>query len=233
MCVSLECWDFNIYYTRSNKSNRCETERLTDQKLTEPISPEEGNDDQQHLSRRATQHLTPSLRGTMSWQGSVSACVTHPPATQPGPADGRLCGRHTQKSHCSPKLSQGRSILEDLDLTPAFTNRARRRAIVSRKHPSGKFHLIIMGNCGIRLKSRTQKNSGLVGACYCAGDCGSHTLGLSGLSLRVTSFSKQPHFFKAKLVGLYPWSLREHLTLLHNSCFSASSFGLSMTGAAC
>lgn len=143
------------------------------------------------------------LRGKRSWLGPVSTRMAHPPVTQPGPADGRPLGKPTQKSHRSPKPSQGRRILEDLGLTPAFTNRARRGAIVLQKHPSGKFHLIIMGNCGIRLKSRTQNNSGLLGVCCFAGDCRSHTVGLSGLGSGVTLFSKQPQLLPSQ-VG---WSL--------------------------
>lgn len=126
------------------------------------------------------------LRSNMGWQGLVSTCMTHPPVTQPGPADGRPFGKHHKRTTTLQSHPQGRSILENLDLMPAFTNRARRRAIILRKHPSGKFHLIIMSNCGIRLKSRAQNNSGLWGECYFAGDHSSHTVGPSGLSSRVT-----------------------------------------------
>lgn len=164
-------------------------------------------------SHRSAPHL---LEGKKGWQGSVSTCMTHPPATQPGPADGRPFGKHHKRATTLQSHPQGRNILENLDLMPAFANRARRRAIVLRKHPSGKFHLIITGNCGIRLKSRTQNNSGLLGECYFPGDCRSHTVGLSrevialfsgGPTLLSSSDSTQesysfsqgtPHFSQAK-----------------------------------
>lgn len=85
----------------------------------------------------------------------MSTCMAHPPVTQPGPADRLAIWLNTQDSDTT-KQSQGRGILESLDPMPAFTNRARKRAIALRKHPSGKLHLIIMGNCVIRLESRTQ-----------------------------------------------------------------------------
>lgn len=80
--------------------------------------------------------------------------MAHPPVTQPGPADGLAIWLDTQESD-TPKQSQGRGILETLDPVPAFTNRARKRAIALRKHPSGKLRLIIMGNYVIKLESRT------------------------------------------------------------------------------
>lgn len=85
----------------------------------------------------------------------MSTCMAHPPVTQPGPADGLAIWLNTQESD-TPKQSQGRGILETLDPMPAFTNRARKRAIALRKHPSGKLHLIITGNCVIKLESRTE-----------------------------------------------------------------------------
>lgn len=84
----------------------------------------------------------------------VSTCMAHPPVTQPGPADGLATWLNTQASD-TPKQSQGRGILETLDPLPAFTNRARKRAIALRKHPSGRLRLIITGNCVIKLESRT------------------------------------------------------------------------------
>lgn len=140
-------------------------------------------------SHRSAPHL---LEGKKGWQGSVSTCMTHPPVTQPGPADGRPFGKHHKRATTLQSHPQGRSILENLDLMPAFANRARRRAIVLRKHPSGKFHLIITGNCGIRLESRAQNNRGLLGECYFAGDCRSHTVGLSRLKSHL-HFLRGPH----------------------------------------
>lgn len=160
------------------------------QELKDFISPKEAtmiNDiSESHCS---APHL---LEGKKGWQGSVSTCMTHPPATQPGPADGRAFGKHHKRATTLQSHPQGRSILENLDLMPAFANRARRRAIVLQKHPSGKFHLIITGNCGIRLKSRAQNNSGLLGECYFPGDCRSHMVGLSRLKSH-RPFLRGPH----------------------------------------
>lgn len=111
---------------------------------------------------------------------------------------------------------QGRGILENLDLMPAFANRARRRAIVLRKHPSGKFHLIITGNCGIRLKSRTQNNNGLLREGYFAGDCRSHTVGLSRLTSHLP-FLRGPYtsLRSSELVSIPgSWGPEEHPILL-------------------
>lgn len=95
-------------------------------------------------------------------------CMAHPPVTQPGPADGLAIWLNTQESDDTPKQSQGRVILETLDPMPAFTNRARKRAIALRKHPSGKLHLIITGNCVIKLESRTSyKNVQLWSSAIC------------------------------------------------------------------
>lgn len=160
------------------------------QELKDFISPKEItviNDISE--SHRSAPHL---LEGMKGWQGSVSTCMTHPPVTQPGPADGRPLGKHHKRATTLQSHPQGRSILENLDLMPAFANRARRRATVLRKHPSGKFHLIITGKWGIRLKSRTQNNSRLLGERYFAGDCRNHTVGLSRLKSHLP-FLKGPH----------------------------------------
>lgn len=168
----------------------------------------------------------------------VSACMTHPPVTQPGLADGQAIWQiHTKDD--SPKQSQGRSILESLDPMPAFTNRARRRAIILQKHPSGKFHLIIMGNCVIRLKvghnskKKKKHNSGLLGECYFSGDCRHHTVGLSD-SLYESPFNpKWPLVLQSQAGWSFSpslWCLGTPDTQVPVRSWSATSFCLCVKG---
>lgn len=115
---------------------------------------------------------------------------------------GRPFGSYTQKSN-TPKQSQGRSILESLDPMPAFTNRARRQATVLRKHPSGKFHLIITGNCVIGWKvGHNTKNSRTLGECYWWETAGAIRQVLLDLIQMSSLFPSHPQLSKAKLVGL-------------------------------
>lgn len=110
-------------------------------------------------------------------------------------------GSYTQKSN-TPKQSQGRSILESLDPMPAFTNRARRQATVLRKHPSGKFHLIITGNCVIGWKVghniKKQRNFRRM---LLVGDCRRHKAGLTGFNSNVISFPKPPSTLQSQVGG--------------------------------
>lgn len=142
----------------------------------------------------------------------MSTCMTHPPVTQPGPADGLAIWLNTQESD-TPKQSQGRGILETLDPMPAFTNRARKRAIALRKHPSGKLHLIITGNCVIKLESRTEhKKSAALEECYLPETAG----GLRWVSLDSVPvsppFPSHAQLSRAKVVGPSSLFLRDFRT---------------------
>lgn len=105
---------------------------------------------------------------------------------------------------------------------PAFTNRARRRAIVLRKHPSGKSHLIIMGNCVIGLKSRTKhkKNSGTLEECYLLETAGAiRQVSLDSLQVP-PPFSSHAPLSRATVAGLFslfPQPVRGHPTLSYNT----------------
>ena len=152
MCFNPKNWEFDIDYIATDRKNIFgQRKRPTGQKL---ISSKEGNADKWHLCRTTSQHL---ISFQAKWLGrDQSVCMHGTPtchSTWPCWRAGHLANTH--KRATLQKQSQGRGILESLDPTPAFTNRARRQAIVLRKHPSGKFHLIIMGNCVTRLKSRT------------------------------------------------------------------------------
>lgn len=139
--LQCNCWE-----------NTCgQKERLRDQKL---MGSKEGNTDKWHLCIEWPLSTSPPCR-----QNDLAGIRVHMRGT-PTCHSTWSCwwAGHLAKTHkrtTLPKQPQGRDILESLDPMPAFTNRARRQAIVLRKHPSGNFHLIIMGDCVIGLKSRT------------------------------------------------------------------------------